>query len=530
MKKISILACGLALLTACSENDALTGSQMLNEEMATIFLESTDLEVGVIDAELRTSFGYADGGNYKWVADDEVGAVFINNNNGNINQTRLTCTNGGSLITNGKFEFTGNLRKETDYRFYYPYNVNNKALTTDGITFTMPATQIQYENKGQNNFAACGFMYSSTISYDEVQRGEITMSTEMELRNAAAIFHLKVSLPEGTVLNYVELVGNGIEFPQTASLAFDAEKPTYSNPLNSICLYTGSNGFEFVTGDELYEGYLLTFPTDKSGTIDFRLHTNKGIYAINKTLSSGTKSNTRYRVALTGAEGLSAPSPWEGVEDYSTPRIEEKTISIYNAAHLSWISAISAGTITDDRIANKNFNGYSINLMGDIDLNGKEWAPIASSSNFAGEFNGNGKTISGLVTNGAGLFTKIAPAGYISNLTISNPNINADVANVAAIVGANNGTVDNCTVIGGNITSTKNNVGAIAGNNSGTISNCTVDESTITGSNNVGGIAGNNNNGSVIGCSVSIGTTITTTTTNNNPQFGNIVGTGNSAE
>ena len=116
----------------------------------------------------------------------------------------------------------------------------------------------------------------------------------------------------------------------------------------------------------------------------------------------------------------------------------------------------------------------NIILTADIDLTGTEWTPIPK---FAGTFDGNGKTITGLT-------------GTVKNLTLDDVDITAD-SNVGAIAGQNEGDIENCSVTG-SVTGTSNNsfVGGIAGyNSSGTITGCH-SAATVEGVAFVGGIAG----------------------------------------
>ena len=104
-------------------------------------------------------------------------------------------------------------------------------------------------------------------------------------------------------------------------------------------------------------------------------------------------------------------------------------------------------------------------LAADIDLTGSEWAPIQG---YAGTFDGNGKTITGLTINkstesNVGLFASIAQGGTVKNLTLDDVDITAG-ANVGAIAGENRGTIENCSV-SGSVTGSSDNsfVGGIAG-------------------------------------------------------------------
>ena len=113
------------------------------------------------------------------------------------------------------------------------------------------------------------------------------------------------------------------------------------------------------------------------------------------------------------------------------------------------------------------FEGKTIKLANDIDLNNVEWTPIGSASmdhGFMGNFDGNGKTIKNLSIKNitpdsdgyvyAGLFgvtegTDKNNQNYIKNLTIENVNINTNGHIVAAAIAyPYYTTVENITVKG----------------------------------------------------------------------------------
>ena len=101
------------------------------------------------------------------------------------------------------------------------------------------------------------------------------------------------------------------------------------------------------------------------------------------------------------------------------------------------ITAEGLNTLRDLVNAGKAFNGKTIRLTEDVDLNNAEWTPIGNSANtFQGTFDGNNKTISNLVITGnksdVGLFG-MTTNGEIKNLTVNNAKVSGylDVAVVA---------------------------------------------------------------------------------------------------
>ena len=133
---------------------------------------------------------------------------------------------------------------------------------------------------------------------------------------------------------------------------------------------------------------------------------------------------------------------------------------------------------------------------------GSNWTPIQG---YAGTFDGNGKTITGLTINqstmNVGLFASIVEGGTVKNLTLDDVNITAS-SNVGAIAGENRGTIENCSVSGSvTISNTSDCVGGIVGQNNGTFTGCTVEGSMkAKDADTAGGIAGWNNNGSITDC------------------------------
>ena len=134
----------------------------------------------------------------------------------------------------------------------------------------------------------------------------------------------------------------------------------------------------------------------------------------------------------------------------------------------------------------------NITLTDNITLTGEKWTPI---SDYAGTFDGNNKTITGLTinqstTDNIGLFTSIAESGTVKNLTLDNVDITAG-SNVGAIAGQNRGTIENCSVSGSVKGSSDNGyVGGIAGwHRGGSITDCH-SSATAKGIAYVGGIAG----------------------------------------
>ena len=170
-----------------------------------------------------------------------------------------------------------------------------------------------------------------------------------------------------------------------------------------------------------------------------------------------------------------------------------RTYRVYNEDGIkAWAEAVQ----TDPTL--------NITLTDNITLTG-EWTPIAD---YAGTFDGNGKTITGLnfnqsTTSDVGLFATIAGGGTVKNLTLADVNITA-ATYAGAVAGQNDGTIENCSVTGSvasHVDGADSFVGGITGENHGTITGCAAAGSvTVENGSYVGGIAGWHRGGSITDC------------------------------
>ena len=120
------------------------------------------------------------------------------------------------------------------------------------------------------------------------------------------------------------------------------------------------------------------------------------------------------------------------------------------------------------------YEGYTIKLTKNLDLNGIEWTPIGTkgtSNVFKGTFDGNGATISNLKISGG---TYVALFGETSGATIKDLTVTGEVSgeDVAGIVAKATGTtITNC-VSKVNVTATAGKAAGISASFGGTITKC----------------------------------------------------------
>lgn len=163
---------------------------------------------------------------------------------------------------------------------------------------------------------------------------------------------------------------------------------------------------------------------------------------------------------------------WDGKA--AAPEQTGGVYQITTAAELKWFAD-----------AAKTTPGIKGKLTADIDLNHRNWTPIAA---FSGELDGGGHTVSRFYCKATGTAALVAKnSGIVKNLTVSGKVVGGD--NTAAIAAENTGTIENCTALvqitGGNYTA------GIAAVNSGTVRRCT-NGGAVSGAQYVGGVCGQN--------------------------------------
>ena len=218
----------------------------------------------------------------------------------------------------------------------------------------------------------------------------------------------------------------------------------------------------------------------------------------------------------------------------------EKNCVLKSADELMGFCLLANGSIDGEP---KNFNGWTLSLGNDIDLENSEWKPIPS---FAGEFNGMSHEIKGLNVNytgddlnskTAGMFEKLVSPGKILNLAVSGSVQAVGTLNyVGGIVGKTESGSEirfcrsNIAVKVDAANSTTNGMayGGVAGKVEGVISNC-LNEGTITVDNikskcYIGGVAGQVS--SAANLCWNTGSVTASSTANKNIYTGGIVGYG----
>ena len=170
------------------------------------------------------------------------------------------------------------------------------------------------------------------------------------------------------------------------------------------------------------------------------------------------------------------------------------TYTVYNADGLMNVAELVNGGKTD----------INITLDTNIDLTGKDWTPIGTSSrnSYKGTFDGGGHTITGLTftTNDqfVGLFGSIGYAGTVKNVMMEDVQItsNHSLGFAGGVAGYSDGTIENCSV-SGSVSGTVYVGGVVGAQWDGSITGCS-SSATVKGTVAVGGVAGETNVGATL--------------------------------
>ncbi|MBR0326336.1 MAG: leucine-rich repeat protein, partial [Clostridia bacterium] len=152
------------------------------------------------------------------------------------------------------------------------------------------------------------------------------------------------------------------------------------------------------------------------------------------------------------------------------------------------------------------FEGETVKLIANLDLDGKTWTPIGAGKQFKGTFDGYNKTVKNFALSiynvnasdanrgyGAGLFGALGTGAKVENLTVANVVSNGRHNCVGVIAGYAMGDAafENVHVVNADITAVAK-VGGLIGLCYGnvTVTDSSVTESKITGTYNLGGLIG----------------------------------------
>ena len=352
-------------------------------------------------------------------------------------------------------------------------------------------------------------------------------------------------------VNFAKISGG----QRSSSVTLNIQNPVEVPVTNKKTIITGDDATKPANTDIVFPARLLVLPNfytalkdpSKQETWTVTLETNEGEFSktlTGRTLKPGEMQVIQYVVPTdtTNIEGGDDPelqdpgAPWDGVvtpPPASSIDNVNKIITINRPGELAWVSEIVNLKRALELVTDTFFNGYTLKLAQNINLNNQEWTPIGANYEGHGRFTG---TLDG--TTDDGLYSYV-----ISGLKISAPHNTAGYTGsyiglfgVASPVMIKNIYIKDATI---NIPSIDANnlayVGGLIGwvpaaGPSTQLVNCKfagkISVNTGTRSCPVGGICGGMDVGSITGCSstavMSATTSLTYSSTSN---MGGIVGT-----
>lgn len=504
MKKFSILLClGAAVLSLAS----CTREQLVPDGLYTI----TASREG--DAATKTYVG--DNLSLVWAADDKIGV--FNGQNKNIGYSLSSGEGTGSAEFSGETAFA-----EGKLYAYYPYSGDNK---TSGSIVVDLSNQIYSE---PSDFGKYFYMVGSA----DVKDGATDINIDFKNPLAAFVFTVDNNLDHAiTVTGFsVSTLDSEPVFHQKATLDLTAEDPTVLTTTDEAAdeISVSIEDIEVAARTKL-DFPLVVLPTDlltgKELYFTFSYISNEGPKTVNKSVSGKNISrNTFIPGTFTLEEstiGGDIESSWDGtsISEPETAPDDENTYLISTPAELAWVAQQVNGK-------KDNFDGKTLLLTNDINLNGKPWTPIGNVNDyptisFWGTFDGQNHTISNLTASdnvktyaAAGLFGSLM--GTVKNVTLKNVDIRSThyAGAVVAYSSKNGATVEDCHVDGGTITSVPEFTGTSydSGDKAGgiigyyvtddNVTSCTAKNLTITAYRDFGGIVGCGPQSGMTDCSV----------------------------
>ena len=303
-------------------------------------------------------------------------------------------------------------------------------LSIDGIAITVVATQDTVEYDSKDN------QYDADATYPVRVDGDIKTDADTVLKDKHEDHFVQVTIPAGSVdgAEKVSLVVVESAAPSAVTVATTESSQSYE-----VTLKDQDNNTVQASGEHLFEVELF-IGKNRTGV---KLYHD----GVEMTKDSPSLTETADHFVYDSATGyvtmkVSHFSPFTAVfakdswgnntkEDYDTPVDKDaKLVTIASAEELALLAKqVNAGT---------SYQGYTVKLTADIDLQENMWVPIGKSgSTFQGVFDGDGHTISNLLFNNSrmsdvGLFG-LTTNGEIKNFTLHNAQVTGylDVGAVA---------------------------------------------------------------------------------------------------
>lgn len=425
-----------------------------------------------------------DGRSFMWNTDDKV--TIWNGTNG----YDFTSVGYDDAEPSWNIEFTGSGELTDGATVWGIYPKKESPSADNAFTFALAdnATQSGTEPELQNtmHMLAKGTVNGTTV-------------TNLNFEHLTALFQFSIKNLRSDAYKVLSVSASceTAIFPKT--LTVSGEEKVYGDKVNTLML--NLTNME-VANNATTNGYMNFFPMpDMTGDTEltFTITVQKGeeapetiekkgkISELYNSQSAVAKDEYKYVAGKRYGVSFSLVAELGYEETEAHKYLIKKNIGLINLASDPSVMTNPETVIT---------------LNADLDWSGEEaWTPIPS---FAGTFDGNGKTITGLNININNATTGfiVANSGTIKNLKIKDASLTGTMTTgsnvpVGTFAGTNTGKIQDCAIEGGTFTvPAKCSYGGMVGQNNGTISNCYIKNVTnftcTNASTNVGGIVGKN--------------------------------------
>ena len=303
------------------------------------------------------------------------------------------------------------------------------------------------------------------------------------------------------------------DFEGSDLIVADGQTVTYGSPTLRFTHRTARVTIVLTDNTEGLASVQLTGLSTEGGNPDIIVPYDKGSNTYTAIVAPQSVAAGTAFITCTFTNGKTFVYKMKNATDWQAGGEYTYTVSLAAAKDLGYtIESNGSYTVTSaDGLMNiaKLVNGgktdINITLTADIDLTGKDWTPISTSTRnfYSGTFDGGGHTITGLTftTNDeyAGLFGWLNRAGTVKNVVMEGVQITSNQiygGSIGGVVGYSWGTIENCSV-SGSVSGTVYVGGVVGAQIGGSITGCS-SSATVKGTVDVGGVAGQTNSSATL--------------------------------
>ena len=294
------------------------------------------------------------------------------------------------------------------------------------------------------------------------------------------------------------------DFEGSDLIVADGQKVTYGSPTLRFTHRTARVTIVLTDYTEGLASVQLTGLSTENGNPDIIVPYDKGSNTYTAIVAPQSVAAGTTFITCTFTNGKTFVYKMKNAADWLAGDEYTYTVSLAAAKDLGYtIESDGSYTVTSAdglmniaELVNGGKTDINITLTADIDLTGKDWAPIGTSfhNSYTGTFDGGGHTITGLAvtTNDqfVGLFGYLNRAGTVKNVVMEGIQITSNhmFGCTGGVVGYSWGTIENCSV-SGSVSGTDCVGGVVGSQKAGSIIGCS-SSATVKGTHYVGGVAG----------------------------------------